>query len=697
MAKSLLGALISVRNDSPVPYVSRRTGLSIATPSRVNREQEMAAYSSVGTLFAIVNRTANATSLVDWKLWRKAASGLDEDRTEVTRHPALTVWNRPNPFMTRQELVETGQQHRDLTGETWLTVAFSAGRPIELWPVRPDRMEPVPHPTKFIERYEYRAPDGTRVPLETDEVIFMRMPNPLDIYRGLGPVQALLMDLDSTRYSAEWNRNFFINGAEPGGIIEVEDRLSDSQYDEFRDRWADNHQGVANAHRVALLENGGKWVERKYTQKDMQFVELRQVSREVIREGFGFPKPLLGSVDDVNRANADAAEVVFARWLMRPRLECWKQALNNDFLKLFPGSEELEFDYENPVPDDREADNAERTSKANAAKVYIDLGFEPAEVLDHLGLPEMTYEKPEPVVPQLPPGADPDDDQFGNLLRVPAIVGRALPAPVSPGAPALARWWAADVAPELPDVGGLQDDYEIILADLLRQWEGIGAAQRAELVAQARRIAASGSVADLSRLHADSGDAAAALGLSMATAAQLAGQRVQAEAAAQGVEDVPAGLVPPATLAAVATVTAAGLAAELAVSAARAAMLANGAGAPAEAIAEAVREHLESLSDAWARRQLGGALTGAQNAGRIATLKVAPEGAIYSSEMNDSNTCKPCKAVNGTFLGNISEMEQVEKSYPGGAYGGYIACQGGVNCRGTIVGVWRPKRVGESG
>lgn len=704
MTKSILGALIGARNDSPVPYVSRRAGLTIAAPSRANREQEMAAFTSVGTLHAIVSRLANSTSLVDWKLWRKAASGLAEDRTEVTRHPALVVWNKPNAFMTRQEFVETFQQHLELTGEAWWTVAYAAQRPIELWPVRPDRMSPDPHPTQFITGYTYRAPDGTKVELGLDEVIFLRSPNPLDIYRGAGPVQSLLMDLDSTRYSAEWNRNFFINGAEPGGIIEIEDRLSDSEYDEHRERWAESHQGVANAHRVALLENGGKWVERKYTQKDMQFVELRNVSREVIREAFGFPKPLLGSVDDVNRANADAAEVVFARWLIKPRCERMKQALNNDFLPLFPGSDELEFDYCNPVPDDREADNAERTSKANAAKVYIDLGFEPAEVLDALELPEMTYEKPEPVAPMLPPGAGQEDMALGARTTIPSWMvhgwdqhGRTLDAvPTSPGAPALPRWWAADPPPDMPDVSGLQEDYEAILADLLARWEGITAAQHDELVAQVRQIAAQGSVGDLTKLHADSGDAAAALTIAMVTAAQLAGQRVQAEALAQGVEDVPAGLVPPGVLRDAAVVVAAGLAAELAVSAARAAMLANAGGASADAIAAAVREHLESLSDAWARRQFGGALTGAQNAGRIATLKVAPEGAVYSSEINDKNTCKPCKTVNGTFLGNISEMEQIERSYPGGAYGGYVACQGGVNCRGTIVGVWRPKRVGES-
>src|SRR3546814_12693954 len=72
------------------------------------------------TLFrAIVHATSEATGRVDWRLYRKSLTGAKEDRVEVLQHPALVVWNKPNAFMTRQELVESVQQHVDLTGEGW--------------------------------------------------------------------------------------------------------------------------------------------------------------------------------------------------------------------------------------------------------------------------------------------------------------------------------------------------------------------------------------------------------------------------------------------------------------------------------------------------------------------------------------------------------------------------------------------------
>jgi HK97 family phage portal protein len=311
MGRTMLGAILNRTATSaapPVPFSSRAQSFAFGLSGRRDAQAQMAAMGSVGTLFSIVNRTSNATSQVEWKLWRKAKSGRDEDRVEVTSHAALDLWNKPNKFMPRQEFVEVVQQHVDLTGEGWWVIGRHKASPIplELWPVRPDRITPVPDPDTYLRGYVYTSPDGEQVPLELDQVIQLRMPNPLDPYRGMGPVQSILTDLDATKYSAEWNKNFFLNSAEPGGIIEVPNALSDPDFDQLRDRWNEQHRGVANAHRVAILEHG-KWIDRKYTQRDMQFAELRSVSRDVIREAFGIPAFALGEVADVNRATAEAS------------------------------------------------------------------------------------------------------------------------------------------------------------------------------------------------------------------------------------------------------------------------------------------------------------------------------------------------------------------------------------------------------
>ncbi|WP_225840306.1 phage portal protein [Streptomyces sp. NK08204] len=400
MARTLLGALLNraaTATQTPVPYASRHQsyGRGLFGSNRGTTAQ-LGAMGSVGTLFAIVNRTAKAEAGVEWGLYRKAKSGKKEDRVQVTSHAALDLWNRPNPFYTQSVFVETGAQHKQLTGEQWWVIARNerVNLPLELWPVRPDRMTPVPDPDTFLAGYMYTSPDGQQVALRKEDVILIRTPHPTDPYRGIGPVQALLTDLDAVRYSAEWNRNFFLNSAEPGGIIEVPNSLGDAEFDELRDRWNEQHKGVANAHRVAILEHG-KWVDRKYTQTDMQFVELRNVSRELIHEAFGFPRHMTGAVENVNRANGDAGERMFARWILVPDLEAVRDALNHQLLPLYgPTAEGLEFDFVNPVPEDIDKDATQLTSRANAANLLVQAGFDPAGTLSAVGLPEIAYSGP---------------------------------------------------------------------------------------------------------------------------------------------------------------------------------------------------------------------------------------------------------------------------------------------------------------
>lgn len=408
---SLAGAASSLRSQTaspPVPFSSRAQSYAGGLfGSNRTAEGQMRAMSAVGTLFAIVDRTSNATALVDWKLWRKAKSGRDEDRIEVTSHAALDLWNRPNVFMPRQEFVESSTQHYDLTGETEWVIARKPGftLPLEMWPVRPDRMTPVPDREKFLKGWVYTSPDGEQVPLELNEVIQLRRPNPLDPYRGLSPVLSILPDLDTARYAAEWSRAFFLNSAQPGGVIEVPVHLNDDEFDEFRDRWAEQHKGVNNAHKVAIVEYGAKWSDRTISQRDMQFVELRGATRDAVREAYGISKTAIGDFEDINRAAALAAKAWFAEQQTIPRLERIKAALNHELLPMYGATGQgLEFDYCDPVPPDVETEALQLTSRATAAAALRTAGWDPAGVLSAVGLPDIPFTgAPAAAAPSAPP------------------------------------------------------------------------------------------------------------------------------------------------------------------------------------------------------------------------------------------------------------------------------------------------------
>jgi ATP-dependent protease ClpP protease subunit len=101
------------------------------------------------------------------------------------------------------------------------------------------------------------------------------------------------------------------------------------------------------------------------------------------------------------------------------------------------------------------------------------------------------------------------------------------------------------------------------------------------------------------------------------------------------------------TIAPIATAVSALLATSLANAAGREALRLYTPESDGSSVAASVDAHLANLSDAYLRDNLGGALTRAQNLGRLAALHVAPTATYYASEHLDNATCPPCRAIDG--------------------------------------------------
>jgi HK97 family phage portal protein len=395
--RSLIGSLVGGFRNALPNLNTTAPGLGWARGRSTLPTSSLKAFASNGSLFSIVDLIAGTTSQVGWGLYRPAKSGLKEDRKRVTEHLALNVLNNPNPYATRELFFEASEQHVDLVGECWWAVEKNAvGWPVRLWIARPDTMRPVPAADGGLLGYVHTGPRGEETPFNLDEMIWIKRPDPRDpgpAGRGLGPAQSIMMNIDSAQYSTEWNRNFFINSAEPGGIIEVPLSLGDEEWKRLKSQWGEQHRGVQAAHRVGILEGGAKWVSNSTSQRDMQFVELNQLSREQIREAFRIHKHMLGLSDDVNRANAVTASEDFTSWTVENRLTRFRGALNGKFLPMFgvtghgTGMPAVEFDYDNPTPPNLEQENADKTTKATAFKTYCDAGADPAWAADVVGLP----------------------------------------------------------------------------------------------------------------------------------------------------------------------------------------------------------------------------------------------------------------------------------------------------------------------
>jgi hypothetical protein len=232
------------------------------------------------------------------------------------------------------------------------------------------------------------------------------------------------------------------------------------------------------------------------------------------------------------------------------------------------------------------------------------------------------------------------------------------------------------------DPQAIQEEWQTALDGLLAAWPPIAAAWLAELADQIAQAVDAGDPAALGALTVDSSDAAQQVTATMTALAATAAGQMADEAASQGVaveeqdpnED---------HLAAIAAAVVALLALGLAAAAGREALRRMLPGADGRTVADQVTAHLEGLSDSSLRTQLGGALSAAQGAGRLAVLQAAPPARYISTEVLDTATCTPCRDADGT---EWTDLDEALAHYP--VVVGYVDCLGGVRCRGQLIAIW---------
>lgn len=323
-----------------------------------------------GWVYACVNAIAEEIATINLRLIRKTKDG----RQELDNHLALNLLHDVNPFMSSSELFLGTQAYLELDGNAfwYLPKGSITKKPGEIWLLDPTRVYVVKSAEKFIGGYVYKNEKGQDVPLVIDEIIHFKRFNPINRYRGIGTVQAAALAVDIDTFSAQWNKNFFYNAAIPSAVLETEGQITEEQYNRIKAKWDVSHRGLENAHKLAILQGGLKFKPMNLSQRDMEFLEQRRFSRDEILGIFRVSKSVLGITEDVNRANAEASEFIFAKRVIKPRMQFITDRLNEFYIPLFREDQtKLEFVFTDPVPQNIELDLKRKETALNAGYVTV--------------------------------------------------------------------------------------------------------------------------------------------------------------------------------------------------------------------------------------------------------------------------------------------------------------------------------------
>jgi len=296
---------------------------------------------------------------------------------------SMSLLDRPNPFLTRYDLFMMTVQNLELVGEAfWLLLKDNQKNILGIAPLNPTRME-LELENGLPKRWLYGPERGKGIELLPEDVVVFRYPNPINPYRGLSPLKAVAVAGDTDLYAAKWNRNFFYNAAAPSAAIISDKRLSDEEFKRLKAQIEKMYQGLDNAHKTILLENGLDFKPVQLSHKDMEFLELRRFTRTEIAAVFGVPLSKLGISEEVNRATAFVNDYTFAKNTLTPKLKLIADALNHQLLVHF--GEDLAFEFDSVIPQDEEFQMKKYIEFAKQGIMTIN------EIRDELGLPPVDW------------------------------------------------------------------------------------------------------------------------------------------------------------------------------------------------------------------------------------------------------------------------------------------------------------------
>ncbi|QFI62203.1 phage portal protein [Qipengyuania flava] len=227
-----------------------------------------------------------------------------------------------------QPLLEVLAAQLALHGNAFVQIVKDGtGTPVELFPLRPERVQVIAGEDGWPARYRYVLADRTLdIALEDGDgwpnLVHLKGFHPTDDHYGAGCLAAAAPAVAIHNAASEWNRALLANAARPSGalVYDGEDggALSADQFERLKSELQNAFQGHGNAGRPMLLEGGLDWKAMSLSPADMDFATLKAAAARDIALAFGVPPMLLGLPGDNTYANYREANRALWRLTLLP-------------------------------------------------------------------------------------------------------------------------------------------------------------------------------------------------------------------------------------------------------------------------------------------------------------------------------------------------------------------------------------------
>lgn len=287
---TLFGNLLEARNasiESPTEPLTSERLLDFLGVEQTFSGKNVTEVTALG--MAAVWRAVQVSSNVPAALPFHAYRQDGDSRTRATGYGAQLL-DDPHPDMTPFELWQTVYVHRRLWGNAYVRkLRNGLGQVAELWPIHPGRVRVGRESEAGRKVY---AIDGGKEVLSDDQLLHLPGLG-YDGICGVSPIRAARQSIGLGLAAEEFGARLFGSGSLATGVLQTEQRLTQTQADNLAKRWKEKRTGMDSAHGTIVLDKGATFHQLTIPPEDAQFLESRRFQVVEVCRWFGIPPFLM--------------------------------------------------------------------------------------------------------------------------------------------------------------------------------------------------------------------------------------------------------------------------------------------------------------------------------------------------------------------------------------------------------------------
>lgn len=309
--------------SNPANWLLYALGGGTETSAGIKVDEETAM--RLTAVYACVRILAESVSSLPLILYRRKGKGKER----ADDHPLYSIMHdQPNPEMTSMVFRETSMGHLGLWGNSYSGKASNGAGKVQLWPLRPDKIE-----VKRIDGnlwYLYNKSGGIQ-PIPRRDILHIPGLSYNGI-SGLSPIGQAREAIGIAFGAEETAARFYGQGMRAGGVFTHPEQLGKDALENLKQSIKDSIGGSGKFHNPLVLEEGMKWEQLTIPPNDAQFIETRKWQLEEVARCYRVPLHLLGHLDRMSYNNVEQLGIDFVVHTLRPWLIRTEQNYNQQLL-----------------------------------------------------------------------------------------------------------------------------------------------------------------------------------------------------------------------------------------------------------------------------------------------------------------------------------------------------------------------------